>query len=201
MKTGTPSEPACIELQLRDLAQLFNSMDPSPFLDRDLDSDAEEFIVSWSHELPHNRELELLIHLSSPPKHGRGGKDVEEAVRHYFASRADMKRREFRLMMRRGRTVLAVGLVFLASCLLVGQLLARLGGGALAGIARESLTIAGWVAMWRPIQLYLYDWWPLRDDIRNLDRLARMKVQLAVDDGTETYQTTTPKSESPGKAK
>lgn len=33
-----------IELRLRELAQLFNSLDPSPFIERDLDSDAEEFI-------------------------------------------------------------------------------------------------------------------------------------------------------------
>ena len=36
-------------LQLRELPQLFNSMDPSPFLDRDLDADAEEFIVGEEH--------------------------------------------------------------------------------------------------------------------------------------------------------
>jgi hypothetical protein len=189
MKDGNKFGPACIELQLRELAQLFNSMDPSPFLDKDLDADAEEFIVSWSHELPHNRDLELLIHLATPPKHGRGGTEVEAAVRHYFASRADIKRREFRFLMRRGRTVLAVGLVFLASCLLIGQFLAQIGGGPLAGIVRESLTIAGWVAMWRPIQIYLYDWWPLRDDVRNLDRLARMHVRLVVGEGAETGQT------------
>jgi hypothetical protein len=177
--------PACLELQLRELAQLFNSMDPSPFLDRDLDADAEEFIVSWSHELPRNRELELLIHLATPPKHGRGSTDVEAAVRHYFASRADIKRREFRYLMRQGRTVLVVGVAFLASCLLIGQFLERFGGGPIAGLARESLTIAGWVAMWRPIQIYLYDWWPLRDDVRNLDRLARMHVRIVIGEGAE----------------
>jgi hypothetical protein len=36
-----------IELKLSGLNQLFNSMDPSPFHERDLDHDAEEFIVSW----------------------------------------------------------------------------------------------------------------------------------------------------------
>jgi len=29
--------------------------------------------------------------------------------------------------------------------------------GMLRAIARESLTIAGWVAMWRPMQIYRYD--------------------------------------------
>src|ERR1700722_10343796 len=95
MKEQSSPGLARMELQLRDLAQLFNSMDPSPFFDKDLDADAEEFIVSWSQELPHGRELELVIHLATAPSK-RGGADVENAVRHYFASRAEIKRREFR---------------------------------------------------------------------------------------------------------
>ena len=36
-----------IRLKLRDMSQLFNSMDPSPFVEKDLDDDAEGFILSW----------------------------------------------------------------------------------------------------------------------------------------------------------
>jgi hypothetical protein len=53
--------PTRINLKLRELSQLFNSLDRSPFLDRDLDHDAEEFIVSWARELPKDRRLELVI--------------------------------------------------------------------------------------------------------------------------------------------
>lgn len=166
-----------IRLRLRELAQLFNSMDPSPFDDRDLDADAEEFILSWARELPHDRELELVIHLTAPPAPDRGG-GVESAVRHYFGNRTDMKQREFRLLLRRGRTSLMVGLVFLVACLLISELFAKLGPGTASNILRESLTIGGWVAMWRPLEIYLYDWWPLRDERRVLQRLSRMKVRL-----------------------
>lgn len=44
--------PHTIRLRLRDMSQLFNSMDPSPFIEKDLDDDAEEFIVSWAQEFP-----------------------------------------------------------------------------------------------------------------------------------------------------
>ena len=37
-----------LELRLRELAQLFNSLDPAPFLDRDLADDAEDYIESWA---------------------------------------------------------------------------------------------------------------------------------------------------------
>ena len=161
-----------IRLRLRDLAQLFNSMDPSPFPDRDLDPNAEEFIVSSARELPKSDELELIIHLEVSPSAQRA--DTETGVRNYFSSRAEMKRHEFRRLMRRGRTSLLVGLGFLVTCLGISELLGTLGQGTASAIIRESLTIGGWVAMWRPLEIYLYDWWPLRDERRVLDRLSRM---------------------------
>jgi len=171
--------PARILLRLRELAQLFNSMDPSPFLDRDLDGDAEEFILSWARELPAGQPFELDIHLAnSPPPDRIAG--VEEAVQHYFANRTLMKQREFQQLMRRGRLSLIVGLLFLALCLSLGQVAGRLGKNASADFIEASLTIVGWVAMWRPLEIYLYDWWPLRAERQVLARLARVKVKLVL---------------------
>jgi hypothetical protein len=168
-----------IQLRLRDLAQLFNSMDPSPFIDRDLDANAEEFIVSSAREFPHHGELELIIHLEAAPPEQRAT-DTQAAVQHYFASRAELKVREFRQLMRRGRMSLLVGLAFLAACLLVSEVFGSLGHRTFSTIIQESLTIGGWVAMWRPLEIYLYDWWPLRDERRVLERLSRMKVRLVL---------------------
>lgn len=168
---------ATIRLQLRELGQLFNSMDPSPFHDRDLDADAEEFIVSWAREYSAERNLELVIHLATAPAPERA-EGVETAVRHYFDVRSQMKDREFRLLMRRARISLVIGLVFLAACMGLSELMANFARGTLANVVREGLVIAGWVAMWRPIQNYLYDWWPLREERTALERLARMPVRL-----------------------
>ena len=43
---------------------------------------------------------------------------------------------------------------------------------------RESLTIGGWVSMWRPLEIFLYDWWPIRNEARLSDRLAAMPVRI-----------------------
>jgi len=168
-----------IMLRLRELAQLFNSMDPSPFVERDLDADAEEFITSWARELPAGRELELVIQLTRPatPDQIAG---VEDAVRRYFASRATIKRLELGQLMRRGRLSLIVGLIFLAACLSVAQLTTQAGAGEAIRILQEGLTICGWVAMWRPLEIYLYDWWPLFEERRRLDRLSRITVRIEI---------------------
>lgn len=176
MNAGSPHR---IELRLRELAQLFNSLDPSPFIERDLDADAEEFILGWSREVHMGHELKLVVHLATPPPADRAA-TVESAVRHYFAQRAEMKQREFRLLMRRGRTSLVVGVVFLALCFVLGELALKLVGGTFGGLASTSMTIVGWVAMWRPLEIYLYDWWPVREERLNLERLARMGVTLKV---------------------
>jgi hypothetical protein len=170
---------ARIQLRLRELAQLFNSMDPSPFLDRDLDADAEEFIVSWAREHPKDHELELTIHLAALPPADRAA-TVEEAVHHYFSVRAQMKQNEFRQLMRRGRLSLIIGLLFLAGCLFLAGVVAGLSTGTATDIVREGLTIVGWVAMWRPLEIYLYSWWPLREEQRLFVRLARMHVRLVL---------------------
>ncbi|MEO6567549.1 MAG: hypothetical protein ABIO94_02200, partial [Opitutaceae bacterium] len=106
---------ATIELRLRELAQLFNSLDPSPFIDRDLDPDAEEFILSWAREHEKQRKFELKLHLATAPEPARAA-GTEAAVQHYFSSRAEIKRREFRQLMKRGRISLFIGLVFLVAC-------------------------------------------------------------------------------------
>ena len=45
----------------------------------------------------------------------------------------------------------------------------------------EGLVIGGWVAMWRPIEILLYDWWPLRREIALRERLKDLTVELLAD--------------------
>jgi hypothetical protein len=166
-----------IELELRDANQLFNSMDPSPFQDKDLDGDAEEFLVSWAREHPINQPLTLTIHLEHMPEQDPTAL-MSEAVHNFFAYRSNLTRLEFRRLMDDGRLSLIIGLGVLTGCLAVSNLLLARIAGPWAGIAREGLTIIGWVAMWRPVQTYLHDWWPLRKRWRVLDKLSRMPVEV-----------------------
>jgi hypothetical protein len=169
--------PNRIELRLRELAQLFNLMDPSPFYDRDLDAAAEEFIVSWAGELSSKEEIELVVHLATAPDE-KQAQGMEEAVRHYFANRADMKGRELRHLLRRGRVSLLIGFGFLAVCFALAEIGHRLLPAGWNEFSEMGLQIVGWVAMWRPLEIFLYDWWPIRKEQQLLERLGRMRVRL-----------------------
>lgn len=178
---STPEQAHRIELRLRDVNQLFNTMDPSPFHEKDLDHDAEEYIESSAAEVPAGRLLELVVKLLEWPQEGDPQGLVSRAVRHYFAYRARMKEREFRLLMRDGLWSLFVGSVFLLACLFASEAIGEVGKGTFLSFLQEGLLIGGWVAMWRPLEIYLYEWWPLRRHIRIYRKLARMPVRVLRD--------------------
>jgi hypothetical protein len=175
-----PPNAGVIEVHVRELNQLFNSMDPSPFLDKDLDVDAEEFITGWARELPHDKPLALLVHLDQPAVPSRGGPTVRDAVHSYFKHRAEISGQRLRELLRLGRTSLVIGAAFLATCLVIGDWLTHVfPDSSVAQIVRESLTIGGWVAKWRPLEIFLYSRWPILRERRMNDRLSRMPVRIA----------------------
>ena len=167
-----------IEVRIRELQQLFNSMDPTPFHHQDLDPDAEEFIVSWALEHPAEGVIGLVIHLEKAPAEPGAEPMAAEAIHNYFAYRVELIGRELRQLMQRGRTSLIIGLAFLGACLLIADAIGHTSASALASIVKESLTIGGWVAMWRPLEIFLYDWWPLTARRRVLRKLSVAPVKL-----------------------
>jgi len=45
-------------------------------------------------------------------------------------------------------------------------------------VVNTGFTILGWVAMWRPLEALLYNWWPLLQRRRRPERLERAPVEI-----------------------
>lgn len=182
-----PEANAVIKVHVEELRQLFNSIDPSPFRDRDLDPAAVEFIVGWARELPRHAALGLLLHLDRPVPETNELGMLRDAVQAFFSQRAVASRQRLRQLFRVGRTSLAIGICCLAGSIGIGSLMAGgFGDQPIEAILRESLLIGGWVAMWRPLEIFLYDWWPIRNEIILLERLASMKIRIVTGAGPLT---------------
>ena len=178
---GDPLPPKCaiIEVHVAELKQLFNSIDPSPFRNRDLDPKAEEFIVGWAKDMPRDAPLALVVDLDRPAGLPDEAAVLRDAIHEFFRQRARTYWQRLRDLFRVGRTSLVIGLIALAAAIALGDFLASLMKGSRIGeIVRESLTIGGWVSMWRPLEIFLYDWWPVRREARLSDRLAAMPVRI-----------------------
>jgi hypothetical protein len=168
-----------IEIHLSESKQLFNAIDPAPFCEKDLDPKAEEFIVDWARELPANAPLTLVVLLDRPAGLPDEAQVLRDAVGQYFGMRSQASRQRLKRLFKIGRTSLLIGLLFLAVTFALGEIIeSALEGQRIGELLRVSLAIGGWVAMWRPLEIFLYDWWPLRSERKLYDRLSAMPVRI-----------------------
>jgi hypothetical protein len=168
-----------IQVRVKDIGQIFHTLDPLPFRERDLDAGVEEYILGWAGEIAADHEISIIVHLP-PAEAARGeAQHIEEAIRNYFAYRSNVLGWELRDLFRTGRASLAIGLAVLAACIVVGRGASSfLGTGYLERFFDEGLIILGWVANWRPVEIFLYDWWPIVRRRRLYLRLSLAQVKI-----------------------
>jgi len=167
-----------IEVHVNELSLLFNAMDPSRLPDKDLDPKAEEFIVSWARSLRRDAQIGLQVHVDRPGVFDHVAM-VRDAIHEFFRQRSLSASRRLSQLFRVGRTSLLIGVVFLTVAVTLAGLVDRaLGGSQVSALIRESMVIGGWVAMWRPLEIFLYDWWPILAERKLFDRLSAAPVRI-----------------------
>lgn len=172
-----------IQVRIQTIGQLFHTLDPLPFRERDLDAAVEEYVVGWAGEMPTRAPISIVVRLPANEAGHEDAREIEAAVRNYFAYRAEVVGWELRDLFRMGRVSLAIGLAVLAACILIGRSAGGLlGAGYIRRFFDEGLIILGWVANWRPVEIFLYDWWPIVRRRRLYRRLAAASVRVVADD-------------------
>lgn len=169
---------AVIRIRRRALEDLFVAFDPSPVERRDLDPAIEAFIVESALDAPARAPIRIAIALPPAEAVRVPPVAVEAAIRNHFTYLRDRESGRLKRLWRDGRQALAVGLAFLAACVAIGRAAMALAPGGLGAFIAEGLVIAGWVANWRPLEIFLYDWRPVKR-LRDLyGRIAAAEVTL-----------------------
>lgn len=168
------SNSATVSIHVREPAQLFNSLDPSPFWDRDLDRDAAGFIEDEFDEKHAAASWHLNVHVS----HGAAvAADVQQAIESYYERLTASTRRQLREQLRLAGFALLVGIGLFLVCMGLRQFLQ----GALpetSWVIDEGLVILTWLVLWRPTETIAYEWIPLYRRRRLYERLARIRVSI-----------------------
>lgn len=169
---------SCIDLKVRFSRQLFDTRDPAPFRERDLDAAAVDYLLAAAQEIPRKRPLAIVVTVSEEPEPHLSPDVIVEAVRGHFTHEAEQVERRLREHVRRGQMILGVGLTVLVVFLTLAEFTTSLPEGPLREILREGFVITGWVAMWRPLEVLLYDWWPHIDERRRILRILEAPVSI-----------------------
>ncbi|MEO6571328.1 MAG: hypothetical protein ABIO83_07245 [Ilumatobacteraceae bacterium] len=164
-----------IRVQVETIEHLFSAIDPMPMRQRDLDTEIEDWMVTWAEELPRDHEIVLEVSVGDHSWIGLE-EPVEAGIRNNFSYREWSTGRRLARLMRDGRISLVIGLAALIALTTAGRLIEAANGGTFLRIVEEGLGVAGWVAMWRPMEIFLYEWWPIRRERRIYRRLAAAVV-------------------------
>lgn len=172
---------ACIDIRLRNARQLFDGRDPAPFRERDLDPAAIAHLLDCAKEIRKGRRLKIVLTFTEPLSTS-GVIDeavIRDAVRAQFEHELELVQRKLSANFRHGQVLAVIGVAVLALFLTLAEVAqSALPEGTVRRLVHEGFTITGWVAMWRPAETLLYDWWPLIQERRYVERILEAPVDV-----------------------
>jgi len=167
-----------IEIKLSSVMQLFNSFDPAPFHEKELDSSAESYIVDAVEDLPAKTKFRIVIYLPPEIVGTDQAKKIIPAIHNHFQYRALVADREFRATFRHGRESFWIGITFLAINLIARQLVLRPAENFLNQLLADALLVFGWAAMWEPITVLLYQLRPIIRKKNIYKKISGMEITI-----------------------
>jgi len=167
-----------IEIKLSSVLQLFNSFDPAPFHEKELDTAAEQYIVDAVKDFSHKTRFKIVIYLPPDITGTERAKKIPDAIHNHFEYKVLVAEREFRSHFRHGRSTLLIGLTFLTIALIARQLVSALENHLIAQLFADALLIFGWAAMWEPITLLLYELWPIIQQKKTFEKISKMEIEV-----------------------
>lgn len=166
-----------VEIRLSALAQLFDTLEPSPFREGSLAPQAESYFLQRVKDLPKDAPVRIVIHLPAAEAAPHPPFAIVAAMTGHFAAAAGAEAKKIREMFKIGRRAALIGFVSLSVCLFFAwHITNTFPARPLTRIVQESFVILGWVSMWKPIEIFLYDWLPLHRRRRLLERLATAEI-------------------------
>lgn len=167
-----------IEVRIKNTTQLFDVRDPSPFHERDLDDDFVEYVMASVREFSNATPLKIVIYVEEAERPELSREIICESIRSYFVYRTDLQRGDLKTFMRRAQLFLAIGLAILVACISISQNLQVPEPPGAIGVLREGVVIFGWVSIWKPIELILFDWYPLYQRLRLYKKLLATEIEV-----------------------
>lgn len=167
-----------VEIKLSSVMQLFNSFDPAPFHEKELDSAAEHYIVDTVKDFPKKTQFKIVIYLPPEIAGTERAQKIPQAIHNHFEYRMLVQDRKFRQRFRHGRSTLVIGLTFLAIALIIRQLVFGMSNHLVAQILSDAILIIGWAAMWEPITVILYELWPIIQLKHTYEKISKTEIDI-----------------------
>jgi hypothetical protein len=163
-----------IQVRVATVEQFFNPMDPTPLEERSLNQEVADWIEEWAEDLDHDQPITLEVYVADGKLGGREAAIVA-GLHNHFEYREWQSARQLSKLWREGRLSLVIGIAAIAVLNGAAHVIGDSTNPFLE-VLHEGLLVVGWVSMWKPMETFLYSWWPVRREVRACRRLAEASV-------------------------
>jgi hypothetical protein len=167
-----------ISIHVNNLRQLYNTLDPAPFRERDLDARAAQYIEEYAADVEKETIcIKIFVDQLVTPDEEIS---IVQAIAYYYEAERLSSTKLLKGILREGRLSMIIGLAVLAVCLSVLVFFDQSASSTDYGsqFLSNSLMVLSWVALWKPIETLLYKWWPLVIQQRLLARIRDARVEV-----------------------
>ena len=167
-----------LTLNLQNANEILRSPE-APYRKRAINRDVEDFIVEEAENLSRKNAINIVVYLLSSETEKNDY--IEIALHRHFCYRKEQSQKKFKRVLQYGWRTLVIALGLLVVLFSLTQIAIRLWPeNRIVMFIRESFIILGWVALWRPMELLLYDWYPIKRNIDLFRRLEQSNVQVII---------------------
>ncbi|MBB3929677.1 hypothetical protein GGR25_000696 [Kaistia hirudinis] len=179
---STASDPHAVSLYLSDIHNFFQTPELDPFLGENLEDSGIEQLMDTLKARPGlaARVTRIVIHLPEAKiEPGLIGK-TRAAIIAYCNAQIRVCQQRKRDIHLQARRALPIGFVFWTVCFVLSLFFEQVLGSetALGRVFSEGFIIAGWVGLWHPAELLLYEWRPYARSIRLYEQIRTMDVAI-----------------------
>ena len=167
-----------IEVALQSVSDLFEDKDPSPIRLRDIKPSVETYIVNCVREIPLDQKLrvDFCFYDYAPSEHDEVR--LEKSIRNFFNYSAQVEMLSFKFKIKNGLKSFVIGLCFLFACIYISHTFENSEHNLLQAFFGEGLSVLGWVSLWTPVQIFLYEIWPILSMSRSLRRCSELEISF-----------------------
>lgn len=165
-----------IQVRVATVRDIFNPMDPTPLEERSLNPEVADWIEEWAEDLEKDKPITVEIYVADGQYAGRE-QAIVNGLHNHFEYREWQEGRELRKLLRQGRFSLLIGVFAFAGFNAAARLIGT-SGNPIIEVIHEGLAVLGWISMWKPLEILLFDWWPIRREQRACRRLAEAEVSF-----------------------
>lgn len=166
----------CLEIEIQFARQLFDERDPAPFRQKDLDDDAVEYLITSMQEISVEKVGKLFIYITDDLDASLTKEDIIQAFHKYFKYQSELTEQKIKTILTIGFKSLLIGLTFLVGATTASLLLKSDTESFLNKFLKEGLLLLGWVSMWKPINTFLYEWWPYAEIKQIHEKLSQIEI-------------------------